>query len=231
MSHTKMIAAIAVGLVFLLLSACSSAVTPTSAPTVDLNAHSTQVASTVLAQVTHDLALTPSITPVPSATATLEPSATPAVTTTSSPVPLGSGTPGITTTDQAEWVSQSVADGTVLAPGETFTITWTLRNVGSSTWTTFYLLRYYSGNTFGASKEIFLDKEVFPSQTVDISIEMKAPTTVGEYRTDWVMANELRSNFKEPVFLEITVAKPATPTPTATATPTATRTPTVTATP
>ena len=238
MSKTmKMITVVGVGLALLLVSACGGAATPTSAPTVDLNAHSTQVASTVWAQVTRDLALTPSATLIPSPSATLEPSPTSGQTATASPNPQATlasgtpGTPGTETIDRAEWVSQTVEDGTVFGPGEAFIITWTLKNTGTSVWTGSYLLRFFSGNAFGAPDEIFLDRDVAPGDTIDIAIPMKAPTTPGDYRSDWVMANELRGNFKEPVYLEITVARPATATPTATVTPTATRTPTATATP
>ena len=225
MAHTKKtIAVIGVWLGLFLLSACSAA-TPTSTPTLDLNPIRTQVASTVLAKVTQDLALTPSATLIPSPTGTLGASSTPAQTVTASTGPqatLASGTPGETTTDLAEWVSQSVADGTVFAPGEAFTVTWRLKNVGTSTWTVSYLFRFYSGNAFGATQEIFLGQEVPPGETVDISVPMKAPTALGDYRGDWVMSNELRSNFNTPVYLEITVARPATPTPTPTETPAAT---------
>jgi hypothetical protein len=51
---------------------------------------------------------------------------------------------------------------------------------------------------------------------------MKVPVTPGNYRSDWVLSDESRSNFKEPIYLKITVAAPATPT----ATPTRTVTPT-----
>ena len=221
MAHTKKtIAVIGVWLGLFLLSACSAA-TPTSTPTLDLNPIRTQVASTVLAKVTQDLALTPSATLIPSPTGTLGASSTPAQTVTASTGPqatLASGTPGETTTDLAEWVSQSVADGTVFAPGETFTVNWRLKNVGTSTWTVSYRFRFYSGNAFGAPQEILLGQEVPPGEMVDISVPMKAPTTLGDYRSDWVMSDEFRSNFKEPVFLEITVARPATPTPTVAAT-------------
>jgi hypothetical protein len=223
----KIIAMTGIWLGLLLLSACSTS-TPTSTPTIDLNPFRTQVASTVLAQVTQALALTPSTTPIPSPTATLAPSSTPAQPTNTSTSPqatLASETPGTPTADLAEWVSQSVADGTVFAPGEAFTITWRLKNAGTSTWTPAYLFRFYSGNAFGAPEEILLGQEVAPGETVDITLSMEAPTTLGDYRSDWVMSNELRSNFKQPVFLEITVARPATVTPTTTATASASATP------
>jgi hypothetical protein len=91
-------------------------------------------------------------------------------------------------------------------------MTWRLKNVGTSTWTTAYLLRFYSGDSFSAPKEILLTREVLPGETVDIRLPMKAPARAGIYRSVWVMATEARSNFKEPVYLQIIVAVPVTPT-------------------
>ena len=218
------------------LAACSSPTpTPTSAPTQDLNPFRTEVASTVFAQVTHDLALTPSITPLPTKTPTTAPTNTPAQVTGSTPAQSTVAFPGVTVTlpivtlvtpapvltDRAQWVSQSVADDTVFAPGQTFTMTWSMKNVGNSTWTTNYLLRYYSGDLFGAPKEIRLSQEVLPGGVIEINIKMKAPAAAGKYYSAWVLSNQDRANFKEAVFLKITVALP----PTATRAPTPTPTP------
>ena len=221
MAHIKTVEVIGVILSLLALSACSTSA-PTSTPTLDLNPFRTEVAATVLAQVSRDLSLTPSATPIPSPTATIAIAYTPTQEISASPSPIVSlsiGTPETGTNNHAEWVSQSIADGTIFAPGETFTMTWRLKNVGTSIWTVSYLLRFYSGDAFGAPKEIVIGQIVLPNETVDISIPMKAPTNPGDYRSDWVLSNENRSNFKEPVFLKITVAKPSTPTPTSTTTP------------
>jgi hypothetical protein len=212
----RTLSVIGVTLSLLWLAACSPTV-PTSSPTLDLNPIRTEVAATVLAQVTRDLALTPSITPLPSITATTPPTLTPSLTVSPSPsetVTLSSGTPTTVTVNQAQWVSQSIADDTVFKPGEAFTMTWTLKNTGTSTWTTGYLLRFFAGNTFGAPKEIPISRAVTPGGEIDIAIQMKAPTIPGSYRTDWVMSTENRANFKEPVYLKIKVAAPVTPTPT-----------------
>jgi hypothetical protein len=210
------------------LAACSSP-TPTVAPTLDLNPFRTEVASTVLAQVTQDLALTPSITPLPTSTATSTAtstpvqatSASPSLTTTLSITTITTLVPTIALPDRAQWVSQSIPDDTVFAPGESFTMTWELKNVGASTWTAAYLLRYFSGELFGAPKEIVLGQQVLPGATIAITVKMTAPATAGKYRSDWVLSNETRSNFKDAIFLKITVARPPTPTraPTATLTP------------
>ncbi len=210
----------------LLLAACGSPA-QTSTPTPDLNPLRTEVAATVLAQVTISLLQTPSATPIPSptalpsftATSTQAASVTPGVTGTPP-----TGTPTLETKDLAQWVSQTVADNTLFAPNETFTMTWRLKNVGITTWSAAYLLRFYSGEAFGANKEISLGKEVRPGESVDISLKMKAPVIPGDYRSDWVLSNASRSNFKDAVFLKITVPGPRTPTPTP-------RTPTPTAVP
>ena len=218
--------ALFVALLCLLGQAACSSPTPTIAPTLDFNPFRTEVASTVFAQVTRDLALTPTITPIPTEAPTTAPTATflqvisttPVQVTGASPVltatlPLATFvTPAPVLTDRAQWVAQSVPDDTIFAPNESFTMTWTLKNVGNSTWTAGYLLRYYSGDLFGAAKELRLGQEVLPGGTVEISFKMKVPAAAGKYHSDWVLSNENRSNFKEAVFLRITVALPPTST-------------------
>jgi len=209
-----------------MLSACSI-LAPASTPTLDLNPIRTEVAATIFVQVSQTISAIPTETPVPSPSPTLAPTSTsvPTIPTVKSTTNLTTtatiSTPGIGAKNLAQWVSQSISDETVFEPGASFTVTWRLKNVGDSTWTEAFIFRYYSGETFGAPKEILLGKIVLPGETVDISIPMKAPVKPGNYRTDWVLANESRSNFKEPVFLKITVAAPptATPTPIPTLTP------------
>lgn len=230
MTHTKKTSGvIGVLLSLLLVVACSSPTPaptqiPTSTPTLDLNPVRTEAAATVWAQVTQNLALTPSPTYTPSptltATPTLQPQqvgALPGVTVT-----LSLATPVTPTLNLAQWVSQSIADETVFAPNTTFTITWVLKNVGKSSWTAGYMLRFFSGEIMGAPKEIVLDHEVRPGETAEFAIRMKTPSTPGDYRTDWVMATEGRSNFKESIYLKITVALPPTATRAPTIAPTAT---------
>jgi hypothetical protein len=214
----------------LLLAACGPSATPV-APSADPNLIRTEAAATVLARVTRDLALTPSATLIPTQTSTPAPEDTPtatlpaasAVTATSvtgAPVAGATGTPATPTavlTNLAEWVSQTIPDGTTFRPGESFTMTWRVENVGQATWTEGYWLRYFSGDSFGAPREFSLGEEVKPGEFIDLTLQMTAPTRPGEYRSDWVLATEARSNFKEGIFLKIVVSIPTTPTRTATA--------------
>ena len=205
----------------LLLAACASPAA-TAIPTPDLNPLRTEVAATVLAQVPNICALTPSATLANTATQaptnTLVPATSEAVTSQTTSTAATTGTPD--TRDLAMWVSQTVQDDTVFTPSQEFNMTWQIKNVGTSTWTAAYRLRFYSGNAFGSVKEVALGKDVKPGETVEVGLAMKAPAQAGDYRSDWVLSNEVLRNFKEPVFLKIKVAKP-----TATLTPTKTEVP------
>jgi hypothetical protein len=203
----------------LTLSACGAKATPT----IDANVVYTQAAGTVAAELTKAAALTPSATATTAPTNTSEPTqapteaaTVPAVTT--SPVPVFTATRPLSP-DRAEYVSQSVADDSKLYSGQQFTLTWKIKNVGTSTWTTAYLLRYYSGAQMGGASSTNFPKEVKPNDTVDLSINLTAPQTTGTYMGNWVLTNADGVNFF-PVYIQIVVGNP--PTATITVVPSAT---------
>lgn len=197
------------------LAACSTPTTPTAAPTQDLNALRTEVAATVLAKVPQLCALTPTPTQPPTATPTVTPSMTPTVTATGAAgTQTVLGTPGTGTAipDRAKYVSQTIVDGTRFAPNATFNMTWRLQNTGSTTWNTNYSFRFWGGDQLGAPRSVQLTQEVAPGETIDITVPMRTPSRVGEYRSRWVMANASQTSFKEDVYLQITVVAPGTAT-------------------
>lgn len=179
------------------LAACQSAnKTPTTSPEMVY----TQAAQTVSAGLTQTAVLLPSSTSTPTlaptntkaptqaATATLSVSVTPLVQKS----PTRSAGP-----DKAEWVAQSPGDGTILNPGQDFTLVWTVKNTGTTTWTTDYQLRYYlveQSLRMGAI-DIKFPKEVKPGESMDLSLSMKAVSTAGDFTTIWVMTNKEGANF------------------------------------
>ncbi len=78
----------------------------------------------------------------------------------------------------------TVPDGTVFAPGAAFVKTWRLKNTGNCTWTRFYSLSYVTGDPLGATSSMTMPT-VPPGGTVDVSLNMNAPTTPGHYRGYW----------------------------------------------
>ena len=108
----------------------------------------------------------------------------------------GGGTPipPPTTCNLGSFVGDTtIPDGTVMAPGQTFTKTWRIRNIGSCTWTSSYALVFVFGNggTFGAapvtgfSPATVSTLPVAPGQTADFSLNMVAPNIPGHYRSFW----------------------------------------------
>jgi hypothetical protein len=218
------------------VSGCTTA-TPTPTATIDVNPIYTQAAGTFIANLTQSAALTPSATPSPLPSDTPAPSATPASTDTpsASATPAASDTP-TSLPDKVEVISQNPVDDSFIAPGSTFSITWSLRNSGTTTWTSTYRLRYYSGEQMGGRSSYALPKVVPPNGTVDITLNLTAPTTPGRIQTQWALTNADGKNFYG-LFANLRIDYPPSPsntptiTQTGTITVTTTTTPTVTPTP
>lgn len=181
------------------LTACRGAATP-AAPTEDPNVVRTSAASTALARLTEIALLTPeptptpepTNTPAPTSTATAEPTApTPEFTATGTTAPAGT-----TTGDKAEFVADmTIADGTEIPPGASFTKTWRLKNVGTTTWlASHYELVHISDDLIEGPDAVRFPKNVAPGESVDLSVELKAPTTAGTHVSYWKLKND-RSQF------------------------------------
>lgn len=96
----------------------------------------------------------------------------------------------------ASFVSDvTIADGSYIAPGNTFTKTWRIRNCGTTTWTTKYQLVFVSGTAMTTQTAVNLPYNVMPGQTVDISIQMTSPAETGSYKSEWMLSNESGSRF------------------------------------
>ena len=89
----------------------------------------------------------------------------------------------------ARFQSQDPADGTKKVPNETFKVTWTLENSGTSEWTDAYKLVFSSGTNFsvGAIKEVYFPQYIYPNGAGGISIDCIAPNATGTYYSEWVL--------------------------------------------
>jgi hypothetical protein len=235
------------GLAFLilaiLLSACGSK-TPAT-PTTDPNLVLTSAAQTAVAR----LSAVPSNTPEPSGTPT--PTVTPPPLPTSAPVsspitgtlpvelPTQTGSAPISVgsgADLAVMVSDlDVTDGTQFDGGAKFTKKWRLMNAGTSTWTTGYSLVHVSGNEIGGPASVPLPSDVEPGRTVDVAVDLTAPTKDGKYTSYWKLKNTsgqlfgIGLNGNGSFWVEIQVGGNANPLPTDTPAPgSATETPSAT---
>ncbi len=118
------------------------------------------------------------------------PTSTPTVTgTPPSPTPTLSVTPAPNACDRAQFIADvTIPDGTVFAPGVSFSKTWRLKNVGTCTWTNYSLI-FDSGEKMSGPDSALIPTTVAPGQTVDITIQLTSPTTAGTYRGYWKLKN------------------------------------------
>ncbi len=182
------------GLAALVLVGCNMPTKSTS--TAEPNAAGTQAAQTLQVLMTQvagaatatPAASVPTSTPQPQApTATIAPpTATQAPTSTSVPVAC----------DAARFVTDvTIPDGTSMVAGAKFTKIWRLKNVGTCTWTTSYSLVFTSGNAMGSPASVAMPASVAPNQTIDVSIELIAPNSTGDYRGNWLLRNASGQTF------------------------------------
>lgn len=201
MLNNKKISILAVILIVaMLLSACGSS---DEEPTPDPNQVITQAVQTAMVALTQTALAEPS--PTFTIAPTLEPSATftPTViiqTFTPGPSPTQPSNPqgpGLSSCDLASFVDDiTIPDGTELAPGQTFTKTWQVKNEGTCTWTTDYEFLYFGGEIMSAEIGYALTSaDIAPGETLDISIEMTAPAAEGSYTMYWIMRNAEGQNF------------------------------------
>ncbi len=140
----------------------------------------------------------------------------------------------------------TIPDGTLMAPGQAFVKTWKFQNSGTCAWSSDYQIAFTSGKAMSGSTST-IAKAVSSGSTVNVSVAMTAPTSVGTYTGNWRLADASGNFFGAYVYVQIEVSKDAatvtltptltatgdtsTPTDTPEATETATRTPTRTRTP
>lgn len=95
-------------------------------------------------------------------------------TNTSIPIPC----------NRAEFLGDaSIPDGTQISVGAAYTKVWRLRNAGSCTWTSGYVLLFDHGDPMNASSGQPLSfGTVPPGAAVDVSVTLSAPSTPGTYQ-------------------------------------------------
>ncbi len=173
--------------------------------------------STVAAQTVAALhSLTPSPTetpPSPSPTASETPS--PTATTFYTPTTAPSATATPIPCNWAAFVKDiSVPDGTQMEPGQSFTKTWRLRNIGRCTWDEGYRLVFSNGEQMSGPDSVELEKAVAVDSTIDISVKLKAPSDRGRHQGFWRLRGNSGALFgigptaDGAIWVDINVARP-----------------------
>lgn len=106
-------------------------------------------------------------------------------------------TPFVQAGDRASYDSQNPQDGTHVTPGQVFDISWYLLNTGTTTWTTDYTLRFFSGTNFTkpGKNRWPLNESVVPNAVGTCTVDAVAPGAPGTYTMSVVLGNENDENF------------------------------------
>jgi hypothetical protein len=170
---------------------------PGTTPTVvDLGANQTAVAQTIIALQTE---LAVNGTPIVPVLGTPTPAVLPTATLVPT-VPLPTVPPLPTSTPLPSFKIGTVTDVTfvdhaVVKPGEAFKKTWRLQNAGTGSWNLNFKLIFISGDAMGAPATKALGQTVAPGQTIDISLDLVAPTAPKEYRGYYMLQTDGGVNF------------------------------------
>jgi hypothetical protein len=188
---------------------------------ISIDAAFTAAAQTVEAQFTANALTQAAVTPLASNTPL-----PPASTNTSTPAPItNTALPKPINTqscDSAQFVSDvTVPDNTNFNPGDTFTKTWRVKNIGTCSWTPSYALIFGSDGSsqMNGPSSVALTGNVNPGDSVDLSVNLTAPGTAGTYTGNWKLRNAAGLSFGF-MYVKITVGGGGTGTGTGTATPT-----------
>lgn len=218
MSKTTRIVSIFLALVFG-ISACNFPASTTPTPTQGPEAILTAAAQTVEANLTQAAILNPPTVPVISSSTAGPPTVTLAISTNTQPA--ASNTP---ICDLAQFIKDvTVPDGTAFEPNETFTKTWQLKNIGACTWSG-YSLVFDAGDSMGGPASTPIGS-VAPNQEVNLSVNLKAPSSAGSYRGYWRIKNSagvlipVTSGYQNTSFFVDIKVKSPTPTATNTVAP------------
>lgn len=149
--------------------------------------------------------------PPPPATAT--PTTEAPLQTTEAPSATATLTPGPTATPclpDAKYVADlTIQDNDKLAPGAAFTKSWRVRSTGCAAWSAGTELVFVDGERLEAPASVAVPATA-PESTADISVEMRAPTAPGTYRSTWQLRGPDGVFFGGRIYAQIVVPGPLT---------------------
>jgi hypothetical protein len=140
----------------------------------------------------------------------------PAGAPTVGPTETATALPPTVCTDNSVFVADvTIPDGTVVNPGQAFTKVWRVRNSGTCAWNANYLLTFVGGEAmtrFGAFQMPYTP----PGATVDLPIDMVAPSGPGTHTGLWRIENPSGVHFgtRLSVVIQVIGAPAPAPTPT-----------------
>jgi len=128
-------------------------------------------------------------------------------------------TPTPACVDKAKFVTDvTIPDNTLLAPGVAFQKIWRLRNDGNCDWNEEYKVVFTDGASMSNNTPLPIPGIVPPGSTVDLAVDMVAPSANGTYVGNYQIRNPQGVHFgvgasgQTPFYVQIVVGSGVTPT-------------------
>ncbi|GAB1471362.1 hypothetical protein MASR2M66_22400 [Chloroflexota bacterium] len=177
-------------------------------PAVDTDSIRTQAVETYASSLTETLVAPftpfPTRTPVRAATET-------ALSTTPEPSPTSNPCFNLLYLSDV-----TVKDGTRMKPGETFTKTWLVQNIGGCAWRPGFTFRHVGGDSMRGST-VTLTEAIPTGAKREISVELVVPSGInGVIESAWQMSDENGIFFGDTLFVNIVTGSVTTPAVTST---------------
>lgn len=149
---------------------------------------------------------------VPPVAPTVVPTKAPPTPVPPTETPSGSGPGGCILSEQ--YIADvTIPDGTPLAPGASFVKTWRVKNTGTCTWENYKLI-FAAGEQMSGPPSVNVNTAL-PGSTVDVSVNLVAPTAPGQHKGGWRFQATNGSVFGSlTVVIEVPAPATATPPPT-----------------
>jgi Ig-like domain-containing protein len=90
-------------------------------------------------------------------------------------------------TASADFVGETIPDGTIVQPGATFTKVWNIQNTGTCPWNSKWQLIFQGGDIMGGAATYNLPQPASSGQTVEVPIVLTAPQQGGTYIGKWML--------------------------------------------
>jgi len=117
------------------------------------------------------------------------------VTSTPARPTLPPNTGGDAACMKASLVEETIPDGTIVKPGQQFTKTWTIRNDSTCVWDTSYKIVFWDGDVMGGGYVYNFPQQALPGDSVPVQLVLTAPTTDGNYQSEWKLQTPGGSTF------------------------------------
>jgi hypothetical protein len=118
----------------------------------------------------------------------------------------------------AEFVKDvTFPDNTFVKPKQKFTKIWQLRNIGTCTWTSDYLLVHVWGDQMKGDSHIPIGQTADPGTVIEVAVSLVAPAIPGSYQGDWMLqdpdGNRFGTGYKasEHFWVAVNIGSPKIP--------------------